>query len=236
MRVPVLYATDRAERRNPKTPDEMFGADRGELSYGIAEISIPDDPRMGKDNPHKRGRIERPHWWRLEFREDPLKHVVVQEVRKFVEADFVQRVRLLSRRSEAHEALIFVHGYRTGFSDALRRTAQVAYDLQFGGVPILFSWPSEAATIPYTVDETNVLDSRPRFRHALNLVSEQMDLDGIHMISHSMGGRLVAEALSGRSFEQPILHELVFAAPDIDAKTFQDLADEFKRCARRVTL
>jgi esterase/lipase superfamily enzyme len=51
-----------------------------------------------------------------------------------------------------------------------------------------------------------------------------------------MGGRLVAEALSDRSFDRQILHQLVFAAPDIDAKTFKDLSDEFKRCAGRVTL
>ena len=163
LRLPVLYTTDRAESRGLNTPGDMFGGDRGDLSYGMAEISIPDDPRLGKDNPHKRGRVERPHWWRLEFREDPLKHVVVLDVRKFAEAEFIERARTLSHRSETHEALIFVHGYRTGFADALRRTAQVAYDLQFGGVPILFSWPSEAATIPYTVDG----DQCSRFEAAL---------------------------------------------------------------------
>jgi esterase/lipase superfamily enzyme len=35
--------------------------------------------------------------------------------------------------SEAHDLLVFIHGYNTTFADALRRTAQIFYDLDFGG-------------------------------------------------------------------------------------------------------
>ena len=38
---------------------------------------------------------------------------------------------------------MFVHGFNVSFADAARRTAQIAYDLAFGG-PGALSWPYSA--------------------------------------------------------------------------------------------
>jgi len=51
--------------------------------------------------------------------------------------------------------LVFIHGYNSSFADAARRAAQLSYDLNFAGAPVLFSWPSRAEVIGYTVDEQN---------------------------------------------------------------------------------
>ena len=40
------------------------------------------------------------------------------------------------------QVFVFVHGFNVSFENALRRTAQIAYDLNFDGAPFLFSWPS----------------------------------------------------------------------------------------------
>ena len=138
------------------------------------------------------------------------------------------------------EVLLFVHGYNIGFDDAVKRTAQIAYDLNFEGLPALFSWPSEGSLPKYTIDETNVTWSRPRFAEFLSLVRENLGAGTVHIIAHSMGNRLVAETIA--SMTAPLathgtcIRQIVFAAPDIDAATFAQLAKAFHKKAERFTL
>jgi len=72
--VKVYFATDR-QRDVGRPPAQRFSGERnimsdnGPLSYGSCDISIPRDHRMGQ--------LESPSLWRLEFRDDPAKHVVL---------------------------------------------------------------------------------------------------------------------------------------------------------------
>lgn len=228
---PVFYGTDRA-RGGVGGAGIGFSGERGELSYGVAEVSIPDDPRMGK--------IDRPRWWKLQFHEDPAKHVVVHSVQPLSELEFVNRARSTLDGTPKKEVLVFVHGYRVGFQDAVVRTAQMAYDLHFEGLAALYSWPSEGSVPRYTVDETNVAWSRPRFAKFLAVVRERLGADTVHVVAHSMGNRLLVETLA--SVAQPAaagvagLNQIVFAAPDVDAATFRDLAQDLRPKANRFTL
>ena len=140
--VRVLYATDR--NRTPKLkPAKMFGDDRGILSYGHCDVSIPRDHRMGV--------LEKPSIWRLEFREDPAKHVVLLETVVRTKDDYFQDLEDRIHASEKNSAFLFVHGYNVTFEDAARRTAQMAYDLAFEGVPVFYSWPSQGSIPAYCV-------------------------------------------------------------------------------------
>jgi esterase/lipase superfamily enzyme len=152
--IPVFYGTDRAHEAMAG-PAPSYGPERGELTYGVAEVSVPDDHRMGE--------IERPRWWKLQFRADPAKHVVVQSVQEVPPSEFEARARHTLERGSKREVLLFVHGFNVGFEDAVARTAQIAYDLHFDGLAILYSWPSEGSVAKYTTDEGNVAWSRPRF-------------------------------------------------------------------------
>jgi hypothetical protein len=63
-----------ALRQRLMDPDLFFGDDvRGDLSYGVCEVSIP----------YKRtpGTLPEPSIWSLEFTQDPRKHVVLMENR-----------------------------------------------------------------------------------------------------------------------------------------------------------
>jgi esterase/lipase superfamily enzyme len=228
--VPVFYGTDRASIGGGGTRLD-YGCERGELVFGIAEVSVPDDHRMGK--------VERPSIWKLEFREDPDKHVVVLEVGSLSLTEFTARARVLLSQGK-NEILLFVHGYNVGFIDAVSRTAQIAYDLHFEGLAALYSWPSEGSVYKYTVDENNVDWSRPRFAQFLSNIREKTGAETIHIIGHSMGNRLVAETLAtmadGPSSAGARIRQVAFAAPDLDAKTFKDLAVKFQRKADRFTL
>jgi esterase/lipase superfamily enzyme len=113
--------------------------------------------------------------------------------------------------------------------------------LQFPGLPILYSWPSEGAATRYTVDEANVGFTRPNLFAFLRLVRAKLGLSAVHVVAHSMGSRALAETLGAAvdptsSPECAALRQVVFAAPDVDAETFQSLAEAFHGKAERVTL
>lgn len=224
--IPVFYGTDRART------SLSYGPERGQLTYGVAEVSVPDDHRMGE--------TERPRWWKLQFREDPAKHVVVQSVQELPPSDFEARAKVTLGQGSNKEVLLFVHGYNVGFEDAVARTAQIAYDLHFEGLATLYSWPSEGSVPKYTIDEANVAWSRPRFAQFLTILRDRLGAETVHIVAHSMGSRLVAETMSSlvplADPHAARLRQLVFAAPDIDAATFRDLAAAFHEKVERVTL
>jgi esterase/lipase superfamily enzyme len=230
--IPVFYGTDRAREARAVGPCLSYGPERGELTYGVAEVSVPDDHRMGE--------TERPRWWKLQFREDPAKHVVVQSLQELSFSDFGARAKATLEQGSKKEVMLFVHGYNVGFGDAVVRTAQIAYDLHFEGLATLYSWPSEGSVPRYVIDETNVAWSRPRFAQFLAMLRDRIGAETVHILAHSMGSRLVAETMASLV---PLAHprsarlrQLVFAAPDIDAATFKDLAAAFHEKVERVTL
>ena len=69
--VRVFYGTDRRPTGDSK-PSEFYGHQQSDLQVGFCDVSIPAD--------HEEGELESPVIWKLEFREDPQKHVVVLNV------------------------------------------------------------------------------------------------------------------------------------------------------------
>jgi esterase/lipase superfamily enzyme len=232
-RVEVLYATDR--KLAPGTA-LSFGADRGTgLTFGEAEVAIPDDHRMGE--------LERPSIWRLEFREDPEKHVVTTAITTHTEAQFLQRAREILARSGTKQVLLFVHGFNVGFDDAVRRTGQFAYDLHFDGPAVLYSWPSEGKVQRYPADVGNTDWSGPRFIEFLSLLRQHVGAEEVHIVAHSMGNRLLVglfEAMTKQAIALPPtaapLGQIVFAAPDIDTEVFKTKAAKLQGHAKQYTL
>ncbi|MCA1217009.1 alpha/beta hydrolase [Streptomyces sp. 8L] len=252
----VLYATDRAAGRGAGTPrnagsaqtgvsttggrpGSAFGGRRGPLVFGAARVGVPDDHRMGV--------LEKPARWSLRFRARPARDVLVGDVTALSREAFVERARTWAGTGAEREAagakdvLVFVHGYHVGFEDALTRTAQIVYDLQFPGLAVLYSWPSRGSVLSYTHDENNARWTVPHFREFLRVVRAAAGTGQVHIVAHSMGCRVVADALAdpghepGPAPEAP-LGQVVFAAPDIDAEVFRDLAPAFVPRARGCTL
>jgi esterase/lipase superfamily enzyme len=59
---------------------------------------------------------------------------------------------------------VFTHGYNVSFEEAARRAAQLAFDLNFRGRVVLFSWPSCGSLLGYGADEERALLSAHTFR------------------------------------------------------------------------
>ena len=234
----VLYGTDRVplDARDGRARYDNQGATS--LSFGAATVSIPDRPI------HVKGRLERPRWYRLDFRENPDKHVVIGSLEQLDEAQFVARART-ARESDGSkdEALLFIHGYNVGFEDSIRRAAQFAVDLEFPGLAIAYSWPSQNRLFGFAADANVSESSMFKLAEFIGLIRSQLGLTRLHIVAHSMGSRVLARALNQHALTTQTgpgagaaLNQVVFAAPDIDPATFGGFAKVFAKSCERCTL
>jgi esterase/lipase superfamily enzyme len=144
--VKVPFGTDR--EINIIENKQVVGLGRGgKLSLGRAEITVPKI--------HSIGQIERPTTWNpLNWLETRDKHFTLKTL-EINDDSFKQLISEIAASSKSFEnqALVFVHGYATSFEYALFRLAQMVYDLNFDGVPFLYSWPSAGGLSDYLGDE-----------------------------------------------------------------------------------
>lgn len=228
----VHFATDRAPTGNTE-PDKYFGGDRGDLTYGFCDVSIPRDHRMGE--------LEGPSIWRLEFVPDPNKHIVLAKIETQTSGTFFDDLKQRLQASEGKKAFVFIHGFNVGFEEAARRTAQMSYDLAFPGVPIFFSWPSRAQLMSYRSDEKNANWSIPHLKAFFADLATNLDADEIFVIAHSMGNQPTSRALAELFKERPELvnrfKDIMLVAPDIDAEVFKnEIAPPLLASGRHMTL
>lgn len=230
--VVTFFATDR-NMTGKKKPDEMFGGERSTLRYGACEVSIPRDHRMGE--------LESPSIWRLEFREDPSKHVVLLDTSICTRERFFSEVSGRVNEFKEKSAFLFVHGYNVSFEEAARRTAQMSYDLAFEGAPVFYSWPSQGKTMAYTVDEQNMEWAQTHLRVFLDDFFTHSEAQHVYLIAHSMGNRGLTRALVSLLKDKPEVRqritEVILTAPDIDADVFKrEIAPTLAYSAKPVTL
>jgi esterase/lipase superfamily enzyme len=236
--VRVYYGTNRAPSGH-LSPSVYYGSERGELQYGYLEVTIPKI--------HKEAELEtQPRWadYTIVASEATLRsrYVLLDSVTPLAQADFVRELRQQISAARSKDVFIFVHGFNNTFEDAARRTAQLAYDLDFDGTPMMYSWPSQGSTTAYSVDEAAVGISGRRMADFLETVIAQSGAERIHLIAHSMGNRALIEALqtylAKRSPDnrQRIFGQIVFTAPDVDRDYFMDVIESLHSAAERVTL
>ncbi len=230
--VKIFYATDRKEGAG-KTPGAAYVGDRGSITYGTCDVTVPKDHRVGE--------LESPSYIRLEFSENPAKHVILANVEKQSASDFYRDVGAKVAASKGKSAFIFVHGYNVTFADAARRTAQMSYDLKFDGAPVFFSWPSQGTYLGYPIDESNIEYARSDLKKFIIEFGRTSNAEQIYLVAHSMGNRALTTAVADVYREAPDvkerIKEVILAAPDIDADVFKrDIAPALIGDGQAVTL
>jgi esterase/lipase superfamily enzyme len=215
--VVTYYATNRKQGAANAAPSDVYGNERGSaLAFGRVVVSIP--------RTHTPGTIEQPQLWKFERSPDPNKHFVLKSVTP-LETD-ATRGEISNRLKQASDKsmLVFVHGYNNGFEDAALRTAQLAYDLQFPGIPFFYSWPSANRVRSYLQDEETARLSEGVFETVLRELSA-LPVQSIYIVAHSMGNRVVGHGLQryvNAGGKTDRIKELLLAAPDINAEIFKD--------------
>nr|WP_237551184.1 alpha/beta hydrolase [Streptomyces sp. SID5614] len=139
------------------------------------------------------------------------------------------------------QALVFVHGYNVSFADAAVHAAQLAYDLNFTGAVLLYSWPSKGSLLDYPADGEAARRAVPYFQEFLRHLLTRSGVNEVHVIAHSMGNRVLTDGLAGLdTTELPEgsgrLGHVVFAAPDVDGDVFRQSLPRILAQARRATL
>ncbi|MEY1556564.1 alpha/beta hydrolase [Yoonia sp. R2331] len=216
--VPIFFATNRALNDDPDfdDPASTFTDDYDVLRYGTGIISIPREHRMGE--------LESQGWFAsLMFDPDIEKHVILQDLTPWTTEEVMQMLAGELQSSE-NAILMYVHGFNTSLDKAARRAGQLTYDLAWDGPSFLFSWPSRGRAINYLSDSTMAQRSVPDLKRVLRDLAAQ-DPDRIIVIAHSMGTRIISEAMAEMVAEDdPAVDEIttiVLAAPDIDEVVFR---------------
>ena len=222
VKMPIYFATDRNYIDTDDVYDQ-FGGKRSKLKYGMCEVSIPHD--------HKIGHIESPSIWKFEFSEDPEKHIVLHKTKLLQKDTFFKTLSENIKKSPKKSSFLFVHGYNVSFGDAAKRTAQISYDLLFEGEAVFYSWPSQANTAAYTRDEANMKWAESNIKKFLEDYITRSDAEQIYLVAHSMGNRGLTRAIISLFKDKPELKEnikeIILAAPDIDADVFKrDIAPQ----------
>ena len=232
--VRVFYATDRAglAKKGP-VPDYSPRRGRNTLTLGVAEVAIP--------RTHKFGQLERPPWWHFFRSPDPRRHITVLGGAELSADAFWNNVRSCVASSQDSDILVLIHGFNVSFEQGLCRAAQIVADINFHGAPILYSWPSKGSVDAYSADEASVEWTVPRLKGLLRGLLENAGAAKVHVIAHSMGNRAAVAAIRELDLEILAPHaarmsQFVLAAPDIDADTFRQFANEFAGKAQRCTL
>ncbi len=183
--------------------------------FALATMTIPPG--------HRAGSVEAPLWGQANGKND----VVLAGERELDGDEF--RAELASHVSGRigvnRDILVFVHGFNTSFDDARSRTARIVADARFGGVAVLFTWPSRSELFGYVSDKDSATASRDALQALLHDLGQTPGVGKIHVLAHSMGGWLSMEALrqSAIAGDRTLgghLGDVILASPDIDMDVF----------------
>lgn len=234
-KIKLFYGTNR-NKLYTNDMNKFYGDDLSELKFGMCEVSIPRG--------HIQGEIERPlSIWVFKFSEKERKHVILDEINELEEQQFFSQLTNDIKKHSTKSSLIFIHGYKTNFDEAARRTAQIAWDIPFDGIAGFYSWPSCGRTLSYLKDIEQVDATIPFFEEFIEKFVLKTNIEKLHLIAHSMGNRLLTFTLNNLSaktdFSQKlnIIQQIVLAAPDIDQSVFKSIIlPKFQNVGSRRTL
>lgn len=234
----VYYGTNR-HRSVSKKPEEFYSGKREpdtKIHYGSVTVSIPGS--------HKSGVLETT-FMGFEFLRNPKQHLYLKTVNETSRDQFFQMLneQLVNPGSDelAQDAIVFIHGFNVAFEEAARRTAQIAFDIRFPGLPLFFSWPSDARLLGYMADREDAIWSVAYLEQFLGELLKHTNVKRFHLIAHSMGNQVLIGALHHIAMRHPptapLFENIIFAAPDFDAELFeQQIASEVLGLANNWTV
>ncbi len=154
-------------------------------------------------------------------------------------AQFFAALREAALKSPGRQLLVFVHGYDFEFDEAILWAAELNRFLESGGPVVVYDWASRGDLLAYREDEQAVGRSVPRLEGFLRELHEQMGEVRIDLIAHSIGTRLLLNALqpiAQRHAGSPLFRNLILAAPDVATGQFIDQVARSLSLAQRSTL
>jgi len=209
--ISILYGTDRTLKNTDFTAKSS-----PDLSFGQVQFIFRLHYFRKNDSDQT--------WWRP--RNASEKKLGLQPVSPLDEKSFNQALR----RDTQNETFLYVHGFSTTFDEGAKEAAQIAYDLQLPGKPLLYSWPSHGniSVGDYKVDQATV-NQPEEIGHLKSFIRQVLQESGrgqIHLVGFSMGTYLLTRALmelvdEGQDFSK--VGAVILISADIDAEDFKNL-------------
>jgi len=154
--------------------------------------------------------------------------------------DFYYQLLKRIAYSPQKDVLVFVHGFNVTFDQAMTRAVQMAADIPFNGVIIVYSWPSQGGIDQYGADGESIDESVAPFTEFLTELGEKLPQDvEINLLAHSMGNRLLTrsmERLPMQFEDPPRFKEVIYCAPDVEVAEFESLVQNSVYMCERATL
>ena len=213
--VQVFYV---ANGNGNNSPSRFYGSERSDISYGKCTVSIPEG--------HQPGELESASIFKLEFHEDPNRQIVILNVTRKDEKAYFAGIAKKVGRSKHKSALIYISSYSLSIENAARRLAQMAYDLKFNGVPVLYGRPPQVNKTGNIANEDAIDSTQSRMETFLNGFASKTSAKNIYLIAHDVDSRSLMNTLDSLTRKNPKYKNrfkmIILAAPDIDADIFKD--------------
>lgn len=229
-RYDVFYGTNRTRVLERGALVDFGGDLHDDLSYGVCEVIIPKERKVGS--------LGSPRWKRFFSRVDDRVRLgrMIQLNRELYWVLFKD----VSRKMKVKEKpTIFVHGYNTSFKDSVVRAAQIGFDIGLGQGIGLFSWPSKGNILKYSADETSSEASKYTLADFIQEYVEHSNQKSINIIAHSMGCRCVLGAIEVLSRDRKeiikSINQIILAAADVDTAIMPKLGANAVKYASRTT-
>ncbi|MDQ0315666.1 esterase/lipase superfamily enzyme [Amorphus orientalis] len=211
--VDMVVATTRVPDEDQ--PGILYTGERGEMSFAEISVSVPPE------SARKTGEIQ----WPSKLPPNPETDFVTVGADRIDEKQAFARVNAMARSVEGRHVLVFIHGYNNRFESAVYRLAQIVHDSGAPVAPVLFTWPSRGNLVSYTYDRESANYSRDALERLLTELAKDSSVGSISILSHSMGNWVTLEALRQMAIRNgriaPKIHDVMLAAPDVDADVFR---------------
>ena len=211
--LPVTMFVASTRRDDHRVADTI--ADGG-VHHSLLTITVPPG--------HQAGVIETPTFGKP----SPKRHFALEAARALSPERFTSEIatHLSGRVGTNRDVLLYVHGFNTSLDEAQMRLTQIVADARFGGVPVLFTWPSQSNLFSYVSDKDRATASRDALENLMKELAAVPGVGRVHVLAHSMGAWLAMEALrenaiAGHADLDGKLGDVMLAAPDIDLTVFQ---------------
>jgi esterase/lipase superfamily enzyme len=172
----VWYGTS----RQPRGPaDGIYGPEPDDaLHLGRCRVRVPASVPIGRLRARRAG-------------PPSLDRYLVSGHEQLPREEYLARIRDALARHDfgRRSVLVYVHGYRTRFLEAVTRAAQLHSDLGAPGEVAIFSWPSCGTSTGYFTDEDNAQHAERYLLAFLALLCRDTGAEHVHVLAHSMGNR-----------------------------------------------
>jgi len=137
-------------------------------------------------------------------------------------------IRAQMQVSQKREVVVFIHGYKTSFENAVLTANDIYHYTGNYAVPISYTWPSNDgfSLFGYFQDRSSSDFTIFHLKEFLRTLMDMPDLDRVHLIAHSLGTDVTTTALRELVIETRAaginprerfkIENLVLAAPDLD--------------------